>query len=81
MLPQWHVKDSGHSAQSGFGGLHLNKHTHNPVKLERAHYATVQVQCGNLSGNEFTRNLSGNNWPQLSQLTEPLWIRALKDSP
>ena len=29
--------------------------------------------CGNLSGNELTRNLSGNNRPQSSQLAEPLW--------
>ena len=28
---------------------------------------------GNLSGNELTRNLSGNTQPQSSQLTEPLW--------
>ena len=30
-------------------------------------------QCGNLSGNELTRNLSGNIQPQSSQLAEPLW--------
>ena len=29
--------------------------------------------CGNLSRNELTRNLSGNIWPQSSQLAEPLW--------
>ena len=27
MLPQWHVKDPGHSAKSAGGGLHLNTHT------------------------------------------------------
>ena len=43
------------------------------TKLERADYTTVQVWCGKLSGNELTRNLSGNIWPQLSQLAEPLW--------
>ena len=26
-LPQWHVKDLGHSAKSAGGRLHLNKHT------------------------------------------------------
>ena len=31
---------------------------------------------GNLSGNELTRNLSGNIRPQLSHLTEPLWTDA-----
>ena len=27
MLPQWHVKDPGHSAKSACGRLHLNTHT------------------------------------------------------
>ena len=27
VLPQWHVKDSGHSAKSAGGRLHLNTHT------------------------------------------------------
>ena len=44
-----------------------------PTKLEWADYAVVQAYCGNLSGNEFTCNLSGNFHPQLSQLAEPLW--------
>ena len=26
-LPEWHVKDPGHSAESAAGRLHLNKHT------------------------------------------------------
>ena len=30
-------------------------------------------QCVNLSGNEFTRNLSGNIRLQPSQIAEPLW--------
>ena len=30
-------------------------------------------QCGNLSGNELTRNLSGNIQPQSSRLAEPTW--------
>ena len=38
-----------------------------------ADFAAVQAQCRNLSGNELTRNLSGNTWPQSSQLAEPLW--------
>ena len=33
----------------------------------------VQAWCGNLSGNELTRILSGNIRPQSSQLAEPLW--------
>ena len=43
------------------------------VKSEWADNATVQAWCENLSGNELTCHLSGNIWPQLSQLTEPLW--------
>ena len=27
VLPQWHVKDPGHSAKGAGGGLHLNAHT------------------------------------------------------
>ena len=28
---------------------------------------------GTYQGNELTHNLSGNTWPQSSQLAEPLW--------
>ena len=44
-----------------------------PTKSEWADYAAVQAECGNLSGNELTRNLSRNTRPQSSQLAEPLW--------
>ena len=27
VLPQWHIKDPGHSAKSAGGRLHLKKHT------------------------------------------------------
>ena len=40
---------------------------------ELADYAVVQAECGNLSGNELTRNSSGNTRSQSSQLAEPLW--------
>ena len=43
------------------------------MRLVWADYATVQAQYGNLSGNKLTRSLSGNTWPQSSQLAEPLW--------
>ena len=36
-------------------------------------YATVQAECGNLSGNELTCNSPGNTRLQSSQLAEPLW--------
>ena len=44
-----------------------------PSKSEWADYASVQAECGNLSGNELTRNSSRNTRSQLSQLAEPLW--------
>ena len=40
---------------------------------EWAGYAAVQAKCGNQSGNELTRNSSGNILSQSSQLAEPLW--------
>ena len=48
-------------------------YTFDPTKSEWADYATVQAECGNLSGNELTRNLSGNIRPQSCQLAELLW--------
>ena len=48
-------------------------YTLDPAKSEWAEYAAVQAECGNLSGNELTRNLSGNIRPQSSQLAAPLW--------
>ena len=48
-------------------------YTFDPTKSEWDDYAAVQAQCGNLSGNEFKRNSSGNTRSQSSQLTEPPW--------
>ena len=48
-------------------------YTLDPTKSEWSDYATVQAKCGNLSGNELTRNLYGNIRPQSSQLAEPQW--------
>ena len=53
--------------------MHPNIYTFDPTKLEWADYAAVQAWWGNLSGNELTRNSSGNTRPQSSQLAEPLW--------
>ena len=51
VLPQWHVKDPGHSAKSAGGRLHLNMHKLlDPTKPEWVDYAAVQALCGNLSG-------------------------------
>ena len=53
-----------------------------PVKLEWADYTAAQAWCGTLSGNELTRNLSGNTRPQSSQLAEPPWTdHGLKSGP
>ena len=43
------------------------------MKSEWADYAAVQAECGNLYGNEFTGDLSGNIQQQSSQFAEPLW--------
>ena len=72
VLPQWHVKDPGHSAKSAAGRFYLNTYTLDPSKPEWDDYATVQAEW-DLSGNELTRNLSGNTRSQSSQLAEPLW--------
>ena len=42
-------------------------------KSERADYAGVRAKRWSLSGNELTRNSSGNTQPRSSQLAEPLW--------
>ena len=74
MLPQWYVKDSGHSAKKcRWQVTPKHAHTLDPTKSELADYAAIQAYCGNLSGNELTRNMSGNIRPQLSQLAEPQW--------
>ena len=73
VLSQWHVTDPGHSAKSAGGSLHLNAHT--PLTRQSQSGLTMPLSghSGNLSGNELTRNSSGNTRSQSSQLTEPLW--------
>ena len=94
MLPQWHVKDPGHSAKSAGDKLYLNTHT--PLTLQscsgltggrlylNTHTPFTQQSCsgltilsmhrvGLLRKTSLTRNLSGNTWPQSSQLAESLW--------
>ena len=50
-----------------------NAYTLDPTKSAYADYAVVQALSRNLSGNELTRNFSGNIRPQSSQLADPLW--------
>ena len=74
MLPQWYVKDAGHSAKKAGDRLQLNmrtpttQHSWNTVPMLSRH-SMVTYQ-----GNELTHNLSGNNCPQSSQLAKPLWF-------
>ena len=49
-------------------------YTLDPTKSEWTDHVAVQALYGNLSGNEHTRNSSGNTWSQSSQLAEPLWF-------
>ena len=46
-------------------------YTFDLTKSEWADYAAVQAWCGNLLGNELTRNSSRNTRSQSSQLAEP----------
>ena len=48
-------------------------YTLDPSQLEWADYAAVHAECGNLSGNELTRNSSWHTRLRSSQLAEPLW--------
>ena len=73
VLPQWHVKDPGHSAKSAGGMIHINTHTplsqrsrSGPTMLSRYSVETHQ-------GNDPAGNSAGNTRPQSSQLAEPLW--------
>ena len=73
VLPQLHVKDPGHSAESAGGRLHLNTHT--PLaKRSRSELTMLSKNSVAIyQGNELTRNSSGNTRSQSSQLAEPLW--------
>ena len=57
VLPQWHIKDPGHSVQSAGGTLHLNTNILHSMKYEWADY-TVQAKCSNLSGKQAHSGLS-----------------------
>ena len=76
MLPQWHVKDPGHSAKSAGGRLHLDTHT--PFK-QRSSNGLIMMS-GHSVGKELTRGSRGNARPQSFQLAEPLWVDRGLDS-
>ena len=55
------------------GRLHLNKHTPLTQQSQNGMTMLLSRQSVGISGNELTRNSSGNTWSQSSQLAEPLW--------
>ena len=57
----------------GWQATPKHAYTLDPTKSEWADYAAVQAAWGNISGNELTRNSSGNARSQSFQLAEPLW--------
>ena len=69
VLPRWHVKDPGHSAESACDRLHLNMHT---SLTQRSRSGLAMPLCrhsvGNLPGNEPTLNSQGNTRSQSSEL-------------
>ena len=74
VLPQWRVKDPGHSIKSAGGRFYLNTHT--PLTQRSRSGLTMPMSrhsVGTLSGNELIRNSSGYTWSQSSQLAEPMW--------
>ena len=73
MLPQWFVKDPGYSAKIAGGRLHLKMHTRLTKRSRIGLTILLPRQCGDLSRNELTHNLSGNIRPQSSRLADPLW--------
>ena len=73
MLPQWHVKDPGHSTKHADDRLHLNMHT--PlIQQSRSRLTTLsRHSVGICQENDLTGNSSENMRPLSSQLAEPLW--------
>ena len=73
LLPQWHVKDPGHSSNSASGRLNLN--THAPLTQRSRSGLTMlsKQNIGFYQGHELTRNSSGSTRLQSSQLALPLW--------
>ena len=72
MLPQWHIKDPGHSAKSAGGRLHLNMHT--PLTQWCRSGLTMRLSRHTMGTypetihKQLVREHSHSH-----QLTEPLW--------
>ena len=70
MLPQWHVKDPGHSAKSAGGRLHLNMHT--PL-TQRSWSGLTMLLPSHSVGTHQEMSSHATRQAQSSQLAEPLW--------
>ena len=71
---QWQVKDPDYSAKNADSRLHLNMHT--PLTQWSRSELTMLLSWyreGTYQETSSHANLSGNTWPKLSQLAEPLW--------
>ena len=64
--------EAGHSAKSAGGRLHLNTHTPFTQQCQNGLTMLSRHSMETCQGNKVTCNSSGNTWPQLSQLAEPL---------
>ena len=74
LLPQWHIRDLGHSAKSTGGRLHLNTHT----LLTQGSQSGLTMLLSRHSVGTYLKmssheQLSRNTQSQSSQLAEPLW--------
>ena len=73
VLPQWHVKDPGHSAKSTDGRLHLNTHTpftHRGRTVLTLPLSRQSVQIYQTTSSHSTRQETPS---KSSHLTETLW--------
>ena len=72
VLPQWLVKDPGHSAKGKGGRFDLNTHTPLTQQSRSGLAMLSRHSVGTHQGNKLTCNLSGITQPQSSQLAKPL---------
>ena len=76
VLPQWHLKDPGHSAKKcRWQVTPRHSYTLDPMKSEWADYSCPGIaSVGTSQGIELTRSSTETARLQSSQLAEPLWI-------
>ena len=74
VLPQWHLKDPGHSAKKCSCQV-TPKHTYinDQTKSKWGRLRCPGVVWEPIGENELTHSSSGNTQPQSLQLAEPLW--------